>query len=68
MTNKFVRFDFLWFQFHFSKGNQEVERVFFFIPERELPDSFFTTLEKFTSFEEYPALERYRIKMDVEGS
>ena len=61
------RFDFLWFQFTFSKGPPETQVVFFFIPERELPDEFFTSTEKEANFELYPHFQKYKIIMDEDG-
>ncbi|KAI7161137.1 hypothetical protein KC349_g3000 [Hortaea werneckii] len=51
------RFDFLFYQFGYSDGSEG----FFFIPECELPDDFYTTREKEGDFE--PFRERFYIDM-----
>lgn len=38
-----------------------------FIPERELPDILYTTLDKEADFDAYPHLQQYRVTIDVDG-
>ncbi|KAK3703977.1 hypothetical protein LTR37_014080 [Vermiconidia calcicola] len=63
----FSRFDFLWFQFLFSKGNGEVQHKFYFVPEVEMPDELFVTEAKEVDFGSYSNLQRFRINLDPDG-
>jgi hypothetical protein len=57
----------LFYQFNYSThGLSEPLIEFFFIPECELPDSFYQTLEREVSFE-IPNLQRFRFRMDGAG-
>ncbi|KAL8643583.1 MAG: hypothetical protein Q9226_008263, partial [Calogaya cf. arnoldii] len=63
----FERFDFLFYQFEFSQGTcRSPRKEFFFLPERELPSSFYTTTEIETTFE-LQNFRRYRFFMDDGG-
>lgn len=58
---------FLWFEFGFSMGSGlERRKQFFFLPERELPDSFYDSLEEEQSFTR-SNFECYRIVWDDLG-
>ncbi|GAB7356119.1 hypothetical protein MBLNU459_g6719t1 [Dothideomycetes sp. NU459] len=60
------RFDFFFYQLTFSRLPDPRPLVeFLFIPERELPDVFYSSLEKDMSFEGIH--KRYRVHMDEEG-
>ena len=61
------RFDFLFYQFEFSEGyNRRPRMECFFLPERVLPDSFYTTLANYESFER-DEFRPYRFVMDYAG-
>ncbi|GAB7349839.1 hypothetical protein MBLNU459_g0543t1 [Dothideomycetes sp. NU459] len=60
------RFDFIFYQLTFSRlPNPRPLVEFFFIPERELPDAFYTSLAKDVNFEGIS--DQYRVHMDKEG-
>lgn len=63
-----IRFDYLFYQFVFSEGPDSAPRQdFIFIPERELPDEFFSTeTNPVQDFSGEP-FKSYRIHMDTEG-
>lgn len=55
------RFDFL--MFHFELGRKDTERVFFFLPERLIPDAWYTSVSGEVSFAR-PEFEKFRVVMD----
>ncbi|KAI7554888.1 hypothetical protein KC331_g235 [Hortaea werneckii] len=64
----FERFDYLWYQFTFSrhpKPGEDIEVLF--LPEKILPDEFYTTTGKEANFEREEFLP-YRFMMDTGGS
>jgi hypothetical protein len=63
----YKRFDFLFYQFNYSTRKSSEQLIeFFFLPERELPDSFYSSTEQELSFE-LPNFSKYRVKMDGAG-
>ena len=61
-------FDFLWFEFTFSRAPDAAgtQTIFYFLPESVLPDEFFLTTEKETSFARLE-FAPYRISKDDDG-
>ncbi|CZT16407.1 uncharacterized protein RCC_02250 [Ramularia collo-cygni] len=61
------RFDFLFFQFEFSQLPNPVNRIeFFFVPERLIPDSWYTSDSEHADFE-IAELKEYRFHKDEDG-
>lgn len=67
-----IRFDYLWYEFEFSQGfissgvKRAPRREFFFLPERVLPDCFYTTKSVEDTFERAD-FRPYRILRDNKG-
>ncbi|GAB7364322.1 hypothetical protein MBLNU230_g4866t1 [Neophaeotheca triangularis] len=64
----FDRFDFLWFHFTFSTGPPTIRTVIYFIPEKELPDEWYTQQDKETDFSRFPHLAQFRVVLDGDGA
>lgn len=62
------RFDFLWYQFRLSNSGKGLHRnEVYFLPERVLPDDFFSSIEKDVSFDR-PDFQEYRFEMKEDGA
>ena len=65
MLTSTIRFDFFLFEFRFE--TQPAPRTeMLFLPERVIPDEFYTSEEKEMDFSAYPEFANYRIPMDGE--
>ena len=61
------RFDYLFYQFDYATGpKQRPYTMFFFLPERVLPDEFYVTAELEGDFTR-EAFQEYRVEMDEGG-
>lgn len=61
-----VRFDYLFYQFDYQNRPYRPYTQFFFLPEYEIPDSFYTSANKEESFD-LPNFKKYLIRMDDDG-
>ena len=61
-----VRFDYLFYQFDYQNRPYRPYTQFFFLPEYEIPDSFYTSANKEESFD-LPIFKKYLIHMDDDG-
>lgn len=59
----FERFDFLWYQFNFLTDSNPIQEVFYFIPEKDLPDHFYTSTDQTVDLMDIPDLQRFQLSL-----
>lgn len=65
-TNGIGRFDYLFYQFDYQNRPNRPYTQFFFLPEHEIPDSFYTSTHREESFD-LLNFEQYFIRMNDDG-